>query len=210
MAFPTGRGPAQPGDRGQLEVMHGAPSLALGSAWSRGRSSPCTWVPRPRVRVGDACPPGGTQASCSPGSCPLSGPEEPDAGEAQHRQLPARHHGSHQAAGPQVPAGLQRAERHCESAPAATQGAGAGLPGTPPAGRAQAPPPASGREASLVQGNLLEGRELPRAACCGRARAGGPVLPLSGRPCCPHLPSLRVCGGGQGSAPRTCLTSWLL
>ncbi|XP_072868106.1 amyloid-beta A4 precursor protein-binding family A member 2 isoform X2 [Chlorocebus sabaeus] len=40
------------------------------------------------------------------------GPEEPDTGEAQHRQLSPGHHGPHQAARPQVPAGLQRAEWH--------------------------------------------------------------------------------------------------
>lgn len=48
-------------------------------------------------------------------SC-FAGSEEPDTGEAEHRQLPAGHHRPHKAAGPQVPAGLQRAERHRECA----------------------------------------------------------------------------------------------
>lgn len=54
-----------------------------------------------------------TPVLCSAGS------QEPDAGEAQHRQLSTGHHCPHQAARPQVPAGLQRAEWNCESAPCA-------------------------------------------------------------------------------------------
>lgn len=110
----------------------GPQSLASGSAQSRGQlrarghSPPCTWVPCRRVRVGDAFTPHrGTRAPARRAhlTCPRSaGSEEPDASEAQHRQLPARHHGPHQAAGPQVPAGLQRAERDRESAPRDTLG----------------------------------------------------------------------------------------
>ena len=43
-----------------------------------------------------------------------SGPEEPGAGEDEHRELPPRHHCTHQEARPQVPARIQRAERHSE------------------------------------------------------------------------------------------------
>lgn len=43
----------------------------------------------------------------------VAGPEEPGEGEAEHRELPPRHHRPHQETRPQVPAGLQRAEWHC-------------------------------------------------------------------------------------------------
>lgn len=45
----------------------------------------------------------------------VPGSEEPGEGKTEHRELPSSHHCPHQEARSQVPAGLQRAERHCES-----------------------------------------------------------------------------------------------
>ena len=45
---------------------------------------------------------------------PLSGPQVSVQDQDEHRQVSSRHHGAHPQAGPQIPAGLQRPERHCE------------------------------------------------------------------------------------------------
>ena len=115
-----------PGQRAHKS--RGSPNTHCRLEWVRVRPASThrgTWVPRGTC-LGFSVP----RASSPPARAPelvflaasqtlmflLIGSEEPDSGEAQYRQLPASHHCPHQAAGPQIPAGFQRAKRHCESA----------------------------------------------------------------------------------------------
>lgn len=140
-----------------LFVQHHSPAagpgqrLLLGAegAWATRPlppAVPCVWVGgrglHPgRGKGGPRCPPPPTLPGyahlCLPSPRP-AGAEAADAGEAEHRQLSPGHHSAHQAAGPQVPAGLQRAERNRESTPPLAAQAAGSQPGRcPGAGQAR-------------------------------------------------------------------------
>lgn len=140
-----------------LFVQHHSPApgpgqrLLLGAegAWATRPlppAVPCVWVGgrglHPgRGKGGPRCPPPPTLPGYAH-LCLLSprpaGAEAADAGEAEHRQLSPGHYSAHQAAGPQVPAGLQRAERNRESTPPLAAQAAESQPGRcPGAGQAR-------------------------------------------------------------------------
>lgn len=127
---------------------------AAASARGRGRMGHTPTAARGALRVGWGARPSPWQREGSP-RCPPpptlpgyahlcllsprpAGAEAADAGEAEHRQLSPGHHSAHQAAGPQVPAGLQRAERNRESTPPLAAQAAESQPGRcPGAGQAR-------------------------------------------------------------------------